>query len=157
MRYQFYQEQHVDSDRNTVWSFFTQPSNLIKLSPPDLHFKHNTEHLDTHIYSGMELTHTLSPLLNIPISWTTRITEIVPEHCFVDRQIKGPFSYWEHRHEFFDVGGATLIKDYVSYQLPFGGLGRLVHRLIVRNKLEAVFAYRYHQIDKEFNSKKETV
>ena len=49
---------------------------------------------------------------------------------------------WEHRHTFRAVDGGTQITDEVEYELPFGPLGDLVHRLVVRNQLRHIFEYR---------------
>jgi len=39
----------------------------------------------------------------------------------------------------------------VSYQLPLGILGRLMHALFIRKKLESIFAYRFEVVEKLFN------
>jgi ligand-binding SRPBCC domain-containing protein len=43
------------------------------------------------------------------------------------------------------------MTDIVSYQLPFGVLGRIMHALFIRNKLETIFAYRFEVVEKLFN------
>ena len=42
------------------------------------------------------------------------------------------------------------MHDRVAYALPFGFLGRIVHRLLVRRQLEAIFDYRERAIDEIF-------
>ena len=42
------------------------------------------------------------------------------------------------------------MADHVDYALPFGPLGRLVHRLRVRRQLEQIFDYRRRAIDEIF-------
>jgi len=42
------------------------------------------------------------------------------------------------------------MTDRVTYALPFGVVGRLVHRLVVRRRLEYIFAYRRRVIAKIF-------
>ncbi len=45
------------------------------------------------------------------------------------------------------------MKDTVDYERPFGILGRIVHSLIVKNKVKAIFDYRYQVLEKMFNNK----
>jgi len=40
--------------------------------------------------------------------------------------------------------------DRVCYQLPFGVLGLLVHRLWIKNKLETIFSYRAKRLGERF-------
>jgi hypothetical protein len=42
------------------------------------------------------------------------------------------------------------MHDHVAYALPFGVLGRAVHRLIVRRQLQGIFDYREAAIDRIF-------
>jgi ligand-binding SRPBCC domain-containing protein len=42
------------------------------------------------------------------------------------------------------------MADRVTYALPFGALGRLVHRMLVRRRLEYIFAYRRRRIAEIF-------
>ncbi|SHH93320.1 hypothetical protein [Desulfofustis glycolicus] len=40
--------------------------------------------------------------------------------------------------------------DRVHYQLPYGPLGELLHRLVVRGTLERIFAFRRRELDRRF-------
>jgi len=46
------------------------------------------------------------------------------------------------------------MKDTVDYELPFGFLGNLAHALVVKNKLNHIFNYRYHVLEQLFNTHK---
>lgn len=82
-------------------------------------------------------------LHRLPVRWRTRITAWEPPHRFVDTQIKGPYSLWEHTHTFTEDGlGATIIEDRVRYSIPFGPLGELANRLLVQRDLRQIFDYR---------------
>jgi ligand-binding SRPBCC domain-containing protein len=66
----------------------------------------------TRLHQGGELTFSLwfGPL---PLRWRARI-DALPPTGFVDRQIRGPFQFWEHRHTFVPLGAeATWILDEV--------------------------------------------
>ena len=69
---------------------------------------------------------------------------------FSDKQLKGPYKTWEHTHRFFQKEKGVLMKDEVKYVLPFGTIGKLVHSLIVRKKIERIFNYRKDILNKIF-------
>src|SRR3712207_8245858 len=50
--------------------------------------------------------------------WTTRISAWQPPLRFVDAQVRGPYSLWEHTHTFEPTARGTVIRDYVRYRLP---------------------------------------
>ena len=85
-----------------------------------------------------------------PIHWTTEIVAWEPPHRFVDVQLKGPYKLWHHEHRFVAEGSGTRISDEVQYELPFGVLGRIAHRLRVRKDVEGIFAYRREVIERRF-------
>jgi ligand-binding SRPBCC domain-containing protein len=59
---------------------------------------------------------------------------------------------WHHQHTFVADPAGTRMLDNVSYKLPFGPIGRLAHRLIVRRDLERIFDFRAWVIRDEFAS-----
>lgn len=62
----------------------------------------------------------------IPWRMTSRITQVQRPHRFVDHQVAGPFATFHHEHVFEEYEGQTIMSDVVSFQAPFGPLGRLV-------------------------------
>ncbi len=78
------------------------------------------------------------------LRWVAVHDEVVPGRQFCDRQERGPFSYWHHRHRFEPDGPSTCrLEDDVEYALPFGSLGSVVAGRRVRETLERMFAYRH--------------
>lgn len=78
------------------------------------------------------------------LRWVAQHTDYDPPSCFVDIQRRGPFAQWEHRHRFVGSGHeGCVLRDEVSYRLPFGAVGRLLGGWIARKELEAMFAYRH--------------
>jgi len=144
MRYQLYREQQLYCDLETAWRFFSSPHNLAKITPKDMGFKVLTAIDDPAIYVGMKIDYTVSPILGIPLHWRTKITQVDFQKSFTDFQEKGPYSYWNHYHEFHPNEIGVLMKDTVDYELPFGPLGTLAHQLFVKKKLEKIFDYRFH-------------
>ena len=61
----------------------------------------------------------------LPLRWLAKI-EQVSEKGFTDRQLRGPFQTWEHRHEFTVIDGKhTQVFDKIEIQIrkhPFWGL-----------------------------------
>ncbi|MNI12965.1 hypothetical protein D3C81_1326940 [compost metagenome] len=73
---------------------------------------------------------------------------------FTDFQLKGPYAYWNHFHEFIPNEKGVLVKDRIDYELPLGILGTIVHGVFVKKKLEQIFDYRYQVLEKLFNQTK---
>ena len=137
---------HAPIDR--VFEFFADPANLSKITPKSVGFRDLTPNA-TPMRPGLEIIHEIR-WLGLPVRWHTLIEDYDPPHLFVDTQIKGPYTYWRHTHEFEDLGDQTLIRDRVQYELPFGILGTITHRLIVARQLKRIFNYRARKIRKLF-------
>lgn len=151
MKHTLYREQQLNCDIQTAWDFFSSPMNLPQITPKDMAFTVLTDYKTEKIFVGMIIDYTVSPLLGIPLKWKTRITEVVPNKSFTDFQEKGPYKLWNHHHEFIAHEKGVLMKDTVDYQLPLGVLGTIAHNLFLRKKLEGIFNYRYHVLEKKFN------
>ena len=63
--------------------------------------------------------------------------------AFVDELRIGPYRIGHHEHHFRPIGtDQTEIHDRVTYVLPFGPLGNLLHPFLVKPQLSKIFAYR---------------
>jgi ligand-binding SRPBCC domain-containing protein len=131
-----------------VFAFFRNPRNLETITPPWLGFRITSTSDDT-VREGTRIRYRLS-LHGIPMSWESRITEYADGSHFADEQVTGPYARWYHRHLFRAVAGGVEMTDDVEYRLPFGPLGRLVHWLVVRHQLRAIFDYRTRIIAGQF-------
>lgn len=103
------------------------------------------------IFPGQILEYKVSPLLGIPLGWVTEITHVQDKVYFVDEQRYGPYAFWHHKHFLTETEEGIEMTDWVHYKLPLGFAGRLVHTLLVRKQLEAIFAYRFSQLESLFN------
>jgi ligand-binding SRPBCC domain-containing protein len=148
--YQLKRTQLVKTDLATCWDFFSSPHNLSKITPDSMGFVVKTE-IPEKMYEGLMIEYTVKPLLNIPMRWVTEIKTVRDYSFFVDEQRVGPYKIWHHEHRFKDLGDAVEMTDIVSYELPLGFLGRLMHGLVVRKKLDSIFAYRFEAVEKLFN------
>mgnify|MGYP001080733828 CR=1 FL=1 len=74
----------------SVFSFFSDASNLEFLTPSWLKFKILTES-PMFMGSGTKIDYELK-LHGIPINWQSAITSWDPPHKFIDEQTKGPYT-----------------------------------------------------------------
>jgi ligand-binding SRPBCC domain-containing protein len=144
--------------RSEVFGFFAVPENLAAITPRWLGFTVLTAPAE--LTAGAVLNYRIR-WLGLPLRWRSMIREYDPPYRFVDVQLWGPYARWEHRHLFLEgppegQGGGpmgTWVEDRVTYQLPFGPLGRCVHALLVGWQIEAVFAYRRERLLERFGGR----
>ncbi len=94
------------------------------------------------MYPGMIIRYQVSPLLGIPLNWTSEITAVEEESYFVDTMLEGPFKLWHHQHRFKEQNGGTLIIDDLHYKLPLEPLSKLGHSILVKRQLNNMFKHR---------------
>jgi ligand-binding SRPBCC domain-containing protein len=140
--YQFYREQVIPASRAEVWDFISSPDNLKKITPPEMGFDITTPHLSEKMYPGMIISYNVKPLPVFKTNWVTEITQVREEEYFVDEQRVGPYKIWHHQHILDDHEKGILMKDLVTYLPPLGFLGAIANSLIIRGKLEEIFAFR---------------
>ena len=94
--------------------------------------------------------------LGIPIHWKTIIEDYQPPVLFIDRQEKGPYLLWRHRHTFEETPEGTKVADRVNYQLPLGPLGAIAHAVMVKRQLLELFNFRQTEVGKIFGGRTRT-
>jgi len=135
-----------------AWSFFIEPKNLSKITPPRLGLK-IVSGSSSRAYSGQIIVYTVTPFFKLPFSWVTEINHIKEPGFFVDEQRLGPFRFWHHQHSLYPEGkDATRVDDIVHYQLPLGFCGRFFLGSIVAARLKDIFDYRERQLSTLFSS-----
>jgi hypothetical protein len=133
-------EQHLGRPLDEVFAFFAEARNLERITPSWLRFEvRSAEPIE--MEAGALIDYRLR-VHGVPLGWTSQIEVWEPGRQFVDRQLRGPYRLWHHRHRFEAVQGGTRITDEVHYAVPFGIVGELVHPLFVRRDLERVFDHR---------------
>ena len=149
--YQLKRTQFIKTDLKTAWDFFSSPGNLKKITPQYMGFDVRTA-LPEKMYEGLMIEYTVKPLLGIPMNWITEIKTVKDLQFFVDEQRKGPYKIWHHEHHFKVKDGGVEMTDIVSYELPLGILGRIMHPFVVQKKLEEIFDFRFKAVEqsKEF-------
>jgi ligand-binding SRPBCC domain-containing protein len=140
--------QRVELPIEEAFSFYGEARNLETITPPWLGFEVRTP-APIEMGEGALIEYRLR-LHGVPIRWRTRIEAWEPPHRFVDVQVSGPFAVWEHTHTFEADGPETVvIGDRVRYAIPFGPLGELANRVLVRRDVEGIFDYRRDAVARE--------
>ena len=150
MRHTLKRTQFVPLPRAQVFDFFSDAANLELITPSFLNFKIRTE-LPIKMGVGTIIDYQIS-LYGVPIKWRTEIGVYEPGVRFADTQVRGPYRYWHHLHEFRDVDGGTEMIDVVDYEVPLGVLGSLAKRLFVERNLKTIFDYRRDTIAHYFEA-----
>lgn len=123
-----------------VFAVFEDPHNLARITPPWLNFRVLTEGPIT-MKAGAVIDYRFRWFV-VPLRWRTVISSYTAPEQFVDEALRSPYSYWRHRHEFFEVADGVRVCDTVDYGLPMGWLGRAAHEFAVRRNLLEIFRYR---------------
>ena len=140
-----------------AWTFFTQPENLKKITPPKMGFDITGRSADGPVYPGMIITYKVSPLLGIKMNWMTEITHVRENQFFVDEQRLGPYKIWHHEHHFEQTNDGVLMTDIVHYATPWYVPDFIVHPLIIKPQLNEIFDYRTQVLEKLFNAKSDSL
>jgi ligand-binding SRPBCC domain-containing protein len=151
-----------------VFAFFSDPTNLPRIMPPEMKVRverarlvtppagngeiFNALELDKVAAAGSEFVFSFRALPLLRMEWHARIEEWVPGHYFRDTQVSGPMRRWSHRHDFQaerrnGVEG-TLIRDWVNFEIGYGWAGDLVERYFVLPSMQKSFQYRQSQVER---------
>ncbi len=132
-----------------AWSFFSNPDNLARITPPAMDFRLTSPPQDE-TYAGMILTYTVRPLFGIKFDWTSEITHLNRPYLFVDEQRFGPYRFWHHQHHFKEVDDGVEMRDIVHYLLPHMQFTGLINTFIVAPRLKRIFDYRCNALQTLF-------
>jgi ligand-binding SRPBCC domain-containing protein len=136
--------------RPEVFAFFADPRNLERVNPPAAGLRWLAPP-PAPLFAGAVLDFSVR-VAGVRVRWRVLVREYDPPYRFVDVQLWGPFSRWEHRHRFGEgperPGGpaGTWVEDRVTYRLPLGALGGLAHALGTRRSLAGLFDHRERRI-----------
>jgi len=144
--------QHISASIEECWTFFSNPSNLQKITPETMGFQ-ITDFDKKSMYAGQIIQYKVSPLLGLKLSWMTEISFVKDKSYFIDEQRFGPYALWHHKHFFEPSENGTKMTDVVHYALPFGFIGRIMNSLVVKKQLNTIFEYRVKKVDEIFNAK----
>jgi len=150
--HQFTHQQTVAATQQEVWNFFSDPANLLRLTPPKMNME-LAEKPQLPIYAGQLVHLKVKPFPGLKQKWISEISALEAPNYFIDKMLSGPFALWHHQHRFKShEGGGTLILDVVHYRLPLWPLSELFHPWLVKKELQDLFAFRRKQIEKHFGT-----
>lgn len=144
--YQLYFEQKVNASMDEAWDFISSPENLKRITPPHMGFNITSKSMAEKMYPGMIITYKVSPLPMYTTDWMTEITHVKDHHFFVDEQRMGPYKIWHHQHIIEPLDKGVLMKDLITYAPPFGFLGAIANRLIIKKQIHQIFQFRKQAI-----------
>ena len=67
--------------------------------------------------------------------FVARITALDPPRRFDDEMVQGSFKWLRHVHEFEFDNGVTTMRDSLEWEPPFGMIGRLADRVLLRRHM----------------------
>lgn len=143
----------INAPVETVFSWHERDGAISRLTPPWAPLKMLAREGDG-IQKGVKVTFRLM-LFKLPMIWEAEHIEYEENRLFKDRQVKGPFSKWEHTHRFVPEGREhTIMEDEVEFKLPFGWLSRPFYGL-ARKDFDRMFSYRHrvlkHDLENHVN------
>ena len=140
MRY-FIKESRIAAPPSTVFQFHERPEALERLIPPWEPVELVEAPKSLQPGSRAVLRMGLGPFR---LEWIAEHTEYVRDRLFVDRQVKGPFAFWRHRHCFEEDGEGGRSSATRSSTSPRSGRSaRFVADGFIRSKLERMFDFRH--------------
>jgi ligand-binding SRPBCC domain-containing protein len=147
--YQLHKKQNLPISIDEAWEFLSSPANLKTITPDYMSFD-ILSGADRPMYPGQIIQYIVTPVLGIKTKWVTEITHVNDKQYFVDEQRFGPYALWHHKHFIKEIEGGVEMEDIIDYKVPFGWLGQLVQPLLVKPKLEEIFAYRTQKLEALF-------
>jgi ligand-binding SRPBCC domain-containing protein len=149
--YRFEQKQLLHCSTEEVWNFIRKPEGLITITPPEKKLKLCSTS-DSEIKNGSVIEYELKILPFLKLFWRSQISEVIIGKEFTDIQLKGPFSYWKHRHIISESGNGTEMHDILEYQIPLGIIGKAVNAIFVSSEIKKLFLHRKKALDRIFNT-----
>ena len=133
-----------------TFDFFSNASNLERLTPPWLRFSIRSA-VPVLMHEGAEIEYRIH-VYGVPIRWVSVIEVWEPGMRFVDRQVTGPYVWWRHEHRFERADEATRIIDDIEFAPRMAWItGRRVKR-----DVELIFDYRQDAVRRIFEDRRET-
>jgi ligand-binding SRPBCC domain-containing protein len=132
-----------------AWEFLSNPENLAILTPKKMNMT-ILSGADRPMYAGQVIQYSVTPVAGIKSKWVSEITHFVEGKYFVDLQLYGPYSFWHHKHFIHEIDGGIEMEDIIDYKVPFGFLGRWMHPILVKPKLEEIFEFRKNKLNELF-------
>jgi ligand-binding SRPBCC domain-containing protein len=144
-------ETKLDASPVEVFEWHRAPDALSKLNPPSDQVQIVSA---VPLEEGNVVELRIKMFFNlVQIPWVSKLENVVWGSEFADRQVRGPFKYWYHRHIFEDAGyGQCLMRDLIEFVLPGGSLSNALFSPLIKRNLHTVFSHRHGILLKEFGA-----
>jgi ligand-binding SRPBCC domain-containing protein len=146
----FVKQSFISASPQLVFEFHEQPDVLRLLTPPSENARviQSAEISEVGSQAVIE-TRILGPF---KVRWVAEHTVYDPPRMFEDKQVKGPFRSWRHRHIVEPHSEGAILRDEIDYEPPLGLLGRLVAPFLIQKRLQKLFDYR-HEVTRKWCEK----
>jgi ligand-binding SRPBCC domain-containing protein len=141
----FVSQMRLEVPITTVWDFYTNLDNLVRITLPRMHLRVISAELP--LRRGSRITFGVRVGM-FSFHWVSQLRDFDPPHRFTDVQVKGPFHHWLHQHEFFAEGETTRVCDTIEVGPPLGIIGSLAETVLLDREIHDLFRYREHMTRK---------
>ncbi len=135
-----------------VQRFHSLSTSMGAITPPPVIVRIHSAPVKLNEGDEMDFTMWLGPL---PVRWLARIEEVTPT-SFADRQIRGPFTKWIHRHSFVAIDANTSeVRDHVEAELSTHPFWKLLGGFMWLN-MPVLFTFRKFKTRWLLNKKRQS-
>jgi len=99
--------------------------------------EHAVEGITTGLISEGETVTFRGRHLGLKLRHKSRIEVLRPYSYFRDVMVSGVFSHFEHEHHFASMDDGTRLRDEIRFIAPWGVMGRLATKILVKRHLTA--------------------
>jgi ligand-binding SRPBCC domain-containing protein len=71
-----------------------------------------------------------------------KISAMQSPHLFTDEMVAGDFKSMKHEHHFKPINNGTLMIDLLSFESPYGSIGKLVNKVFLTRYLRKLLEHR---------------
>jgi ligand-binding SRPBCC domain-containing protein len=83
-----------------------------------------------------------------------KITAMDRPLSYTGEMVSGDFKSMKHEHHFKQINNGTLLIDLFSFEMPYGGFGKIAGRLFLKNYLKKLLDQRNQSIREYAESEK---
>lgn len=78
--------------------------------------------------------------------FTSKITSMIKPVSFVDEMVHGDFKNFKHEHHFKSIDNGTIMIDILTFESPYGIIGKMLNSFYLKSYLEKLLLKRNHVI-----------
>lgn len=135
--FSFKKSSEMPCSQQNLFDWHKKKSALRRLTPPWIRI--NILQEANNLAKDSEVALYIKPAFFIKFKTISKHIDYQEGKEFTDIMLKGPFSYWKHRHQMTDNGKkSSILQDSIDYipLLPFSNF-------LIKNEIERLFNYRH--------------